>query len=225
MGRTIIKEKEIIDKLKQENPEITNTDLKWKLFHYCKDNGLKNIGAGQYANTNEIYDYELGKTAEHVRRFLRAQYPEIKIAVWESSILNEWLNLLVAKNTIFVEVTKDFIETIYDALAELDENTIVLVNPKIEEYFRYQRNDLIVLRTMVDRAPISKYNHITIEKLFVDLLCDKFLIEQFDTCTVQELIWAASSTYAINEKKLLAYARRRGRYNEVLAYWRKINDR
>ena len=57
------------------------------------------------------------------------------------------------------------------------------------------------------------------------MLCDKLLIELFDGYTVQELIQDAAASYAVNEKKLLAYARRRGRYNEILAYWRKINDR
>lgn len=225
MGKTIITEKEITEILRKENAEISDTDLKWKLFHYCKDNGLQSIGAQQYTKVGSLYDYELGSTAETIRNNLRTQYPEIKLVVWESSILNEWLNLLIAKNTIFIETPKDFLDTIYDALTESDENTMVLVNPKTEEYFRYQKNDLIVLRTMVDRAPISKNNHLTIEKLFVDLLCDKLLIELFDGYTVQELIQDAAASYAVNEKKLLAYARRRGRYNEILAYWRKINDR
>lgn len=225
MGKTIITEKEIIDVIRKENADISETDLKWKLFHYCKDNGLQGIGAQQYAKANSVYDYELGTVAEEISNKLRIQYPEIKLVVWESRILNEWLNLLIAKNTIIIETTKDFLDTIYDALTEFDENIMILVNPKPEEYFRYQRNDLIVIKTMVDRAPISKNNHLTIEKLFVDLLCDKLLIELFDTYTVQELIKDASTSYVVNEKKMLAYARRRGKYNEILTYWRKINDR
>ena len=225
MEKTIISEKEIVDILKKENTEISETDLKWKLFHYCKDNGLQSIGAKQYAKANSVYNYEFGTVGKKIHKNLKAQYPEIKFVVWESSILNEWLTLLIAKNTIFIETTKDFLDTIYDALVEYNENTMVLVNPKADEYFRYQRNNLIVLKTMVDRAPISKNNHITLEKLFVDLICDKFLIELFDAYTVQKLIKDASSSYAINEKKMFAYARRRGRYNEVLTYWRNINDR
>lgn len=225
MGKTIITEKEILDSIRKENAEISDTNLKWKLFHYCRDNGLQSIGAQQYAKANSVYDYALGTVAEEISNKLRTQYPEIKLVVWESRILNEWLNLLIAKNTIFIEAPKDFLDTIYDALTEFDENRMVLLNPKMEEYFRYQRNDLIVLRTMVDRAPVSKNNHLTIEKLFVDLLCDKFLIGLFDAYTVQELIEDASASYVVNEKKLLAYARRRGRYNAVSAYWRKINDR
>ena len=225
MGKSIITEKEIIDIIKKENDEISETDLKWKLFHYCRENGLQSIGAQQYAKIGSVYDYKLGIVAEEIRNRLVSRYPEIKIVVWESSILNEWLNLLIAKNTIFIETPKDFTDTIYEAITELDENALVLVNPKTDEFFRYQRNNLIVLKTMVDRAPISKTNHLTIEKLFVDLLCDKFLIELFDTHTVQEVIQDASASYAVNEKKLLAYARRRGRYDEILSYWRKVNDR
>lgn len=222
MGKAIITEREIIDILRKENAEMSDTDLKWKLFHYCKDNGLQSIGAQQYAEASAVYDYELGTVAEEIRNKLKVQYPEIKLVVWESRILNEWLNLLIAKNTIFIETPKEFLDTIYDALTESDEDKMVLVNPKAEEYFRYQRNDLIVLRTMVDRAPISKSSHLTIEKLFVDLLCDKFFLELFDAYTVQELIQDASNSYAVNEKKLLAYARRRGRYDKILAYWRKM---
>ena len=85
----------------------------------------------------------------------------------------------------------------------------------------------IILRWEGAFAEAGRNNiaHLTIEKLFVDLLYDKLLIELFDSYTVQELIQDAAASYAVNEKKLLAYARRRGRYNEILAYWRKINDR
>jgi len=225
MSAKIITEKEISDILRKENEKIGDVDLKWKLFHYCKDNELQSIGAHQYAKTSSVYDYELGTTAEEIRNKLRTQYPEIRTVVWETCILNEWLNLLIAKNTIFVEVSKVFLETIFDTLTEIDGSTMVLVNPKTEEYFRYQRNNLIVLKTMVDRAPISKNNHLSLEKLFVDLLCDRFLVELFDAYSVQELIQNAAASYAVNEKKLLAYARRRGRYDEISAYWRKLNDR
>lgn len=225
MEKRIITEQEIIDTLKKENSNITDTDMKQKLFHYYKDNGLQSIGSHHYAKSDFIYDYELGTFAEDIRTKLNAQYPEISLAIWETRILNEWLNLLIAKNTIIIEVPKYFLDIIYDAISEIRENQIVLVNPNIEEYFRYQRNDLIVLKALLDRAPITKKGHLTIEKLFVDLLCDKFLNEMFDSYTIQKIIQDASVSYAINEKKLLAYARRRGKYNEVSMVWRKINDR
>ena len=225
MDTEIITEKEIIDIFKRENSEISGIDLKWKLFHYCKDNGLQSIGVQRYAKVSAVYAYELGTMAEGIRSKLKSQYPEIKVSVWESRILNEWLNLLIAKNTIFVETPKVFLETIYDVLSEYTESTMILVNPKAEEYYRYQRDDLVVLKTMVDRAPVTESGHLTIEKLFVDLLCDKLLTEMFDGSTVKELIQDASATYAVNEKKLLAYARRRGRYDEISEYWRMINDR
>jgi len=224
MGNKIISEKEIMNTLRKQDIEISNTNLKWKLFHYCQANDLRSIGSRQYTKRTFVYNYELGITSEEISNKLKEQFPKIKLVVWDSSILNEWLNLLIAKNTIFIEAPKCFLESIYDALVKLENNAMILVNPKNEEYFRYQRNNLIVVKTLVERAPVTKGNHITIEKLFVDLLCDKLLIEMLDTYTIEKLIKEASTTYAINEKKLLAYARRRGRYNEILACWRKIND-
>lgn len=224
MSNTIIMEKDIIDQLMAEKPEISATDLKWKLFHFCKSQGLKSIGAHQYAKVDHVYDYKLGAEAEKINCILKTDYPEMKIAVWESRILNEWLNLLLAKNTIYIEVEKAFIDTLYDSLLDCCEDAMILVNPRSEEYYRYQKDGLIVLKTMVARAPVSKENHITLEKLFVDLICDKLFVQLFDRYTVEELIRNALRQYSVNEKKILAYAKRRGRYNEVLSSWRKIND-
>ena len=224
MEKTIILEKEIIDILKKENSVLSGIDLKWKLFHYCKDNGLKCIGNQQYVKNSAVYDYELGSEAEAICCKIKAEYPEIKVAIWETRILNEWLNLLIAKNTIFVEVEKDFLETIYDAVTENNENTMVLVNPKAEEYYRYQKDGMIVLKNMIERAPVSKTSHVTLEKLFVDLLCDKLLMEMFDGYTVRNILQEATMTYAVNEKRLFAYARRRGKYDEIVNYWRALND-
>ena len=225
METTIIFEQDIINLIRQEKPEISDTDLKWKLFHYCKDNELKNIGSQRYAKGSSIYNYSLSSEAENICQRIKAEYPEIQIAVWESRILNEWLNLLLAKNTIFIEVEKEFLETIYDALFDRYENTMILINPSINDYYRYLKDGLIVLKPLVMRAPVSKEGHVTLEKLFVDLICNKLLIEMFDQYAIEDLIRNASQAYAINEKKMLAYARRRGRYDKVKLYWRTINDR
>ena len=224
MGNTIILEEDILNILKKESDALSDTDLKWKLFHYCKDNGLQGIGNQQYVKANAVYDYELGDDADDICSCLKTEYPEVKVAVWETRILNEWLNLLIAKNTIFVETEKAFLETIYDALTEIGENRLILINPKIDDFYRYQKDGLVVLRTMVERAPISKNSHVKIEKLFVDLLCDKLLAEMFDGYTVRNMLQEIKAGYAVNEKKLLAYARRRGKYDEIDEFWRTLND-
>ena len=224
MGNTIISEEDILNILKKESDALSDTDLKWKLFHYCRDNGLQGIGNQQYVKADAVYDYKLGNEAEAICCSLKSEYPEIKVAVWETRVLNEWLNLLIAKNTIFIETEKAFLETIYDALTEANDNRLILLNPKIDEYYRYQKDGLVILKTMVERAPVSKNSHVTIEKIFVDLLCDKILTEIFDSYSVRNMLQEMKKRYAFNEKRLLAYARRRGRYEEIGEFWRGLND-
>lgn len=220
----IITENEILAVIKENRPDASETDLKWALFHYCKDNGLQRIGKKQYAGSALVYEYIPGEKAAQIQGFLQGEFPDMEICIWESALLNEWMNLLLANNTIFVETGKECVESVYYALCEKSGEDMILVNPSLDDYYRYLRNDLIVIRTLKTRAPITRNGHITLEKLIVDLLYDKFLSQLIDRSTAEAVIADISKRYIVNESRLYAYAKRRNKMNEVQDFWRKLND-
>lgn len=171
----------------------------------------------EYDNTNKYFGY-LNET--------RFDY-----IVYNITFLNEWLNQLIGKNTIFIEVDKKYLNSVYDILVENDCKNI-LINPSLEDIDKYSSTDLIIIKPLFTRSPIDrKEKSFTIEKIIVDLFVDSILRKFFSTSELPEIYRQIFKTYAIDEYSLNAYLTRRKIKDKFYEYLRKnrledkINDR
>ncbi len=129
--------------------------------------------------------------------------------VYNITFLNEWLNQLIGKNTIFIEADKKYMNSIYELLVDNDYKNILL-NPSIEEIDKYSSSDLIIIKPLFTRSPIDrKEKSFKIEKVICDLMSDNILRKYFSTSELSEIYRQIFETYAINELSLNAYLTRR----------------
>ncbi len=56
--------------------------------------------------------------------------------IYNITFLNEWLNQLIGKNTIFIEADRKYLNSIYDVLVDNGYKNILL-NPSLEEIDKY----------------------------------------------------------------------------------------
>jgi len=150
--------------------------------------------------------------------------------IYNITFLNEWLNQLIGKNTIFIEVDKKYMNSIYDILLDNDCKNI-LINPSLEEIDKYSSSDLIIIKPLFTRSPINrKEKSFEIEKVIVDLFTDNILRKFYSTSELPDIYREIFKTYAIDEFSLNAYLSRRNlkdRFYEFLKnnnLENKIND-
>ena len=118
-----------------------------------------------------------------------------------------------------LQVEKDALEPIYEYLKEQNYKN-VYIEPEQKEIERYifETGSAIILQTLISKAPtqrIKKISTTTLEKMLVDLYCDKVL---FNTFQDQELIYIinnAYNRYSIDFTKLFGYAKRRRKDIEI----------
>jgi len=97
--------------------------------------------------------------------------------VYESTILNEWVNHLIARNVLFVDVEKDYMPNVFRTLQEKLQTTILL-KPSVDEYYLYASDATIIVSNLITQAPIRNDSYdIRIEKLLVDVFANSLLKE------------------------------------------------
>lgn len=217
---------DLYDYFKYINPSITYADFRWKLFHMVKNKEITKVGVKSYVVGYVKYDYEYESAMSfQIDELLSKEFENLDTVIWETRILNEWMNLQITNNTIVIEVERIYAEFVFEKLMEHFANATILLNPSKEEFLRYQRNDIIVIRYLVSRSPLrSNSKHIMLEKLAVDLLSDKFFSYLFESSVISSVIGEISKGYILDEVRLLAYAKRKHKYEEAKKCLRNAND-
>ena len=79
---------------------------------------------------------------------------------------------------------------------------------------------------MISEAPLSASapHEICLEKMLVDMYCDKLISSAYSKSEYPEVLKQAMETYHIESTKMMRYARRRGREDEMRKILEEIED-
>ena len=212
--------REIIACLRKNNPALSENSFQWAIGRMVKTGALTRPGFNLYLRVSEEpqrrYHALYSDDALKLIKLVDAKYPNIQFTVFESSLLNEFLNHLVAQNTIFLQVEKDAALFVFRFLQE-DNSREVLYKPSKKDFSLYWEKDCIVVIPLVSEAPLEEDHphNISLEKLLVDLYCDKLIAVTYSKSEYREILSEALKRYSVSKTKLLRYARRRNKEAEL----------
>ena len=127
---------EFAEAIRNEVPDIGRSTIYSILKKKCDSGKISRTGRGRFSRSSgKEYFYELSETAKNIVALIQASYPLVDFQIWELYQMNEFVNHLLAKNTIFVEVENMLDESVFNLL--FDRYPHVLHNPDIEEYYKY----------------------------------------------------------------------------------------
>jgi hypothetical protein len=175
----------------------------------CKRGGrVFDAGRGYYSSVGETFTFPQVSRIEAVRQFIRKQFPEIELVVWDTKMFAPFYHHTQTQHITFVEVEKDLVLDVHQglyakfqavqkerrvrsALASFD----VTINP-------------VIVRKLPSRSP-HEGTAPALEKVLVDMYVDLDrynYISQFDYFELwREMI----HSYRINIGHLVAYSKRR----------------
>lgn len=197
--------------LREQEPDIARSTIYKRLNTLVEEGRIMRTGRGHFAgNANPEYRYGLSDSASAVAMAIQQQYPLIDYQIWELYQLNEFVNHQFARNTIFVDVEAMQSETIFRLLFEHYPH--VLLNPTIDEYYRYMGQETIVVRELITESPQSygEDHQASIEKILVDLFGKGLLADMVERAEYPGIYETAFAHYTIHTQRLFRYARRRG---------------
>ena len=197
--------------LKKESPDIGRSTVFRLLNYLCEMGAITRTCKGHFDVSNKrIYNYELSETAKNISVCIQEQFPLVVFQVWELYQMNEFVNHLLSRNTIFVEVENMLDESIFNLL--FDKYPHVLYNAGTDEYYKYAGDETIVVRKLISEAPsgVGQYKQASLEKILVDLFGRGLSGSIISRSEYQAIYEDSFKKYVINQPKMFRYARRRG---------------
>lgn len=202
---------------KTVNPVAGPSQLKYCLATMLEKELIERTGRNEYVRAGvskkKEYKNQYSEEALKVIRFMEKKYPLLEYRVWELSWLNEFVNHLIGSNRIMLEVEKEACEFIYYDIAEVT-NQRVLVRPTDKEMMLYSDTNTIVIDRLVSESPKGKERfNVPLEKILIDLISNKKIsLSKKDLYSAVEIM---QRKYKIDKSKIMRYARRRGKEEEV----------
>ncbi len=213
---------DVIAILKQERGGYRDNSYIWTVGALVKDGILQHDGRNQYSlpgKRKKPYVPLYSVAAQTIQFQVANRFPLTGFTVFESILLKEFLNHLIARNTIFVQVNRPLGAFVFDFLREYTEKP-VLYRPSSKDFNKYWKPDSIVVLDWTSEAPLnpSAPHDITIEKMLVDIFCDKSIRVVYSSAEYPTIVQDAYERYPVDTVRLLRYARRRHREKEIGAF-------
>ncbi len=133
--------------------------------------------------------------------------------------MNDFLNHLIAQNTIYIQVEKESSIYVFRYLQDKGNNN-VLYKPSLSDMSLYWTVGSIIVTDMVSEAPLrtDEPHVIKLEKMLVDMYADKLIAASYSKAEYSDVIEQAEKYYLLDKKRMLRYARRRNKFKELSSY-------
>ena len=211
----------------KENPSFTTKDFvgmvkesqaaysdrkAYRMLHDLQDDGrIMKVGRGHYSKTSlkSPYRFKASSLMDELVNLIDKEYPLITYQTWELYQWNEFVNHQLAHNAYFIEVESGLETTVFDML--LEKYPRVLLDPDMEEYYRYRADDMIIVQKLISGAPAPQpgSKQASLEKLLVDIFSRKLTGQLIERAEYRQIYEDAFGKYAINELAFFRYAGRR----------------
>lgn len=211
------------------------------IFDLVKDNVLYQLNDGIYKfSTKKKFKIDVPENIISTIEPISLDYPEVEICVWESNLFNQFMEMQLFKNQIYIEVEKGFEMLVFEKMSKIIGFT-TLLKPSMEEINNYKSIDnLLVLKPLLNKAPTNRKrftkrfgfnvnyhgnrNSIStpkIEKILVDVFTDNNL--SFISEKEKYNFYINSlKNYTVNFKTLLSYARNRNKKELIEDYIKSV---
>jgi len=211
--------------LVKEKLELTFNSFKWILSEMVDNGIICRIQRGKYVLQSNsvtkkfIYKPQVNEQLQEISEKIESKFPFVKFVCFESVQLNEFLNHLIGRNIFFVLVEKDAIDFVFRYLQE-EADWNILLKPNEKEWDAYCTDNSIVMLNLISEAPkcVDEYHSMCIEQLLVDIVAEKSFKNLYSRSELQSVYNLADKSYLIDYARLLRYARRRGKADEVKQY-------
>jgi hypothetical protein len=212
--------KELITNLKSENQIGSSGIFSEQLNRLLKSGQIIRIERGVYKlpdDAKKDFSVVCSEEMKKINQQINTQFPFVDYCLWSASTLMPYMHHIPNLNLLLVDVEREVAESVFNLL-NTDINKRVFLMPSLTDFERYiSTNDAIIIRSLTSESPVQLVdgmNTPTIEKILVDIVGDV----EFSFLQGSEINYVYTTIfekYSINKNKLLRYATRRGRKDEV----------
>lgn len=215
-----------------QNPEIKHSAIKTRINRLIKQGIISRIGRGKYILGQEkIFRPEFDNKLKTIAQKIKKEYPDLQFCIWHTSWISQFMVHQPTIHYTVIEPESDsdqrtlYSETIFRYLQNNYKNVFHKPDKETIQNYVSENNDSIIVLPLVSEAPTQAVNSITtttIEKILVDIFCDVNIFAAQQGNEKATIFTEAFNKYTINKSKLLRYAARRTRRQELEDYLIKL---
>jgi len=213
----------------QTQPTIKRATVNWRIYNLIQQGLLKRIGRGIYSLGKEnCFSPILDKKQKNIFTRVKKQFPLITFCCWHTSVLKEFFQHVSMYDFLLVEVERETIDSVFYFIKETNNNTFKEPSRDMMENFVLESKDAIVIKSLTSEAPLQKVDNITvpaIEKIIVDLYADSEIFFFLQGSEMLNIFTNALEKYTVNTDRLLRYAKRRNKGEELKKILAQINGK
>jgi len=203
----------------QTQPDIKKATVNWRVYELVRQGFLKRIGRGMYAlGQGNCFLPLLTKKQKNIFSRIKKQFPLITFCCWHTSALKEFFQHFAVYDFLLIETERETIDAVFHFIKETNKNTFKEPSRDMMETFVFDGKDAVIVKSLISEAPLQDVDAVTvptIEKILVDLVADSetfFFLQGHEMLNVFE---SAMGKYTVNTDRLLRYAKRRNKKEEL----------
>ncbi|MCC5917439.1 MAG: hypothetical protein JJU02_08955 [Cryomorphaceae bacterium] len=189
---------------------------------------LQRIGRGKFRlGEDRKYIPEISSLSKSIFKKLKAEFPFAKFCVWNTSLLNEFMQHQPNRFFLLVEADKEITNSAFYFLREIKKSVFIEPTKDILEKYIVNQKEVIVIKPLITEAPTQNINDIetaTLEKILVDIFCDDVIFLAQQGAEKRTIFKEAFTKYTINQSKMLRYADRRRKKEELNQFVETISN-
>jgi hypothetical protein len=214
---------ELYDFYSHLEPDLNESTFRWRIYQLKEKNIITPLSKNLFSfDYKPVFKPVIDETERKLFNRVTKQFTTLKPCIWSTKIISEFMLHQPGRFFTMLEVENDALEPVFYFLKDSGARNVYLQPQELElERYVFENETAIILQSLVSKAPvqkIKKINTTTIEKLIVDIFCDKKLFSTFQGTELVNIINNAYLRYAINFTKLFNYAKRRRKEIELMEY-------
>ena len=172
--------KELTDELRTLKPDLSDSTYHWAISSLVRDGQIIRLGYDAYSGPDSSpkkeYQPLYSDLALELINQINEKYPYVAFTVFETVMMNDFLNHLIAQNTVFIQAEKESSIFVFRFLQENGYQN-VMYKPGKNDFDLYWSRDGIVVTDLISEAPLrtDEPHTIMLEKMLVDMAADKLI--------------------------------------------------
>ena len=227
-GGTFLR-RELLREIAIEQTSIKERAVDLQISRLIASGKLIRKGRGEYQLTGESlldFVYRPSETEKEIFLSLKKQFPFLRFCIWSPRVLSSYMLHVPNVGYTFLDVEKEGMEAVFHALQNMNLGRNILLAPTAQECERYLiGTDAIVVRLLIGQSPLTHVEGCIvprIEKILVDAVGDNELFYTSGS-EIYYIFEDVCNRVNVNKSKLLRYASRRNRKEQVERILNTIN--
>jgi hypothetical protein len=223
-NREYFTRKDLFEFYRYYEPDLEEGTFGWRIYDLKEKNIIRALKRGIYVISSKPgYKPEISPELLKLAKRITDTFDDVKHCIWETEWLNEFTQHQAGRHIILIEIEKDFMESLYYKLKDsLREEIYLNPDDKAINFYIAESNNPVVIKKLITRSPVSgktekgvKFYTPLLEKILVDLFSEEKLFNYLQGSELIHIYENAISHYAINFTKLLSYAKRREKEQDI----------